>query len=241
MGTGRCENLEANLPKSCTRLSGRDQFRRRIDTDPAGLVVSILPAIRNIIRIWLHTRGIQPRSLALDDLVHEMAVVLLQRGCRMIKTYDPVRSSPATWLTLLIGTNLPHFLRFHMNYPEPLYESQRLSDIASPRESIENSLLARERLSLLDRASALLKPRDRQLLEALKRFDFRAAQTALHLGISRNQLHRRKNRLILRLRAILIAAATLSAGNTVPSSPRTGQDACGSALKTTASCSAGSA
>jgi len=231
MGTGRRENLEASLSKSCTRVPGHEEFRRRIDTDPAGLVVSILPAIRSIIRILLHTRGIQPRSFSLDDLVQGMALVLLQRGCRMIKTYDPVRSSPVTWLTLLVGINLPHVLRLYMDCPRPRCESQRLGDIAAPRDSAENSLLARERLSLLDRAAALLDARDRQLLEALRRFDFSADQTALHLGISRNQLYRRKNRLILRLRAIVMAAAKQSVRNTERSSPRAGEDVCGHALK----------
>jgi len=105
--------LDASLPKSYARVGSSDEFRRRIDLDSPGLLASIMPAIRGIIRICLHSRGIQPGPVGVDDLAQGIAVLLLERDCRLMKAYDPRRSSPVTWLTLIVRTNVWHLLRHY--------------------------------------------------------------------------------------------------------------------------------
>jgi len=194
-------NSDASLPNAHAHVGSSDEFRRRIDLDPPGLLASIMPAIRKIIRIYLHSRGIRPGLIDVDDLAHGIAVLLLERDCRMMKTYDPRRSSPVTWLALIVRTNVPHLLRHYMGGAKRQAASAPPANIEIPLKAPEETLLVSERLALLDRAVASLNARDRGLFDALRRFDFVAEQTARHLGISLKELRNRKHRLITRIRS----------------------------------------
>jgi RNA polymerase sigma factor (sigma-70 family) len=153
---------------------------------------SLLPTIRHAAAYCL--RG-WPRSAwipEMDDLCQEVAVHLLEDDCRRLRSYDPARSSPRTWLCAVARSLVAQHLRSSgCGVVRP-----RATSVPPPDEI----LMRAEEEAAFEAARSRLDEQDRAFLDVLDRYEFRLELVSYHLGMPRRQIYERKRRLVENLR-----------------------------------------
>lgn len=140
-------------------------------------------------RTFLRT-GFAPARQDVEDLVNDIWVSLFEDGLRVLRLYDPARSSLALWLGVIARNKTID--RIRGSYPSPLATEEDLRDRAGEEVSPTARLEEEERWSLLEEAMQRLSPSDRNFLEALYLRDCPPRELARELGIHTISVYTRR-------------------------------------------------
>jgi RNA polymerase sigma factor (sigma-70 family) len=136
----------------------------------------------------------QPARVAreAEDLAQDVFLRLVERDCRLLRTYDPARASLSTWLTLVARSTVLNRLRKR--------------DAAVPlTEEHERSLAAREEAAGgagkgIEVPEGLLSPRQHLVLRLLFEREMTVEEAAATLGVDAQTIRSTKHKAIARLR-----------------------------------------
>ena len=140
------------------------------------------------------------RSLApgeIEDLTQDVFVRLCKDDFRLLRSYDPVRASLSTWLTIVARSTARDALR-------------RRRAEAVPIESVPEARLAVEPVEpaiRLKLPEALLSPRQREILVMLYDREMDVAEIARALGIDAQTVRSTHHKAMIKLRAYFKADA----------------------------------
>jgi len=143
-----------------------------------------------------HTSDVQ--SVA-EDLFQEFFVSCLRDDCKKLRQFRGDRGcSLASWLRVIASRLAIDFLRQQRPPEEEVTDA-----IASGRQGIGESLIAREQEEYLAKAIEALPDRDRLLIDLAFRQELGAEQIAALLQISVGAVYTQKSRLLDKLRETL--------------------------------------
>jgi RNA polymerase sigma factor (sigma-70 family) len=179
-----------------------EEFKQRAQTDPGELIRYLLPAIKTIVWNRLHQWRTRSDMLDYEDLTQDIIVYFIENDfCRLRLYCDDRRTSPKTWLNLIIWCRINDALRQFFRRASHLSQHKHRQE-PSPA-SPEAILVKREQENLLQMAISRLVPSDRVLFEALEQCDFETKQASSLLAANSRRISQRKSRLPIRIRSII--------------------------------------
>jgi len=131
-----------------------------------------------------------------EDLAQDVFVRLVERGCHLLRTYDPARASLSTWLTLVARSTVLNRLRkreAHVVRLEKAHESRLAAREDAPGDAAEG----------LSVPEGLLSPRQHLVLRLLFEREMTVEEAAATLGVDAQTIRSTKHKAIARLRASL--------------------------------------
>jgi len=126
-----------------------------------------------------------------EDLTQEVFLRLCKDDFRLLRSYDPVRASLSTWLTIVARSTARDGLR-------------RRRAEAVPIEAVPEARLAIDPVEPVQRLrlpEALLSPRQREILAMLYDRDMDVAEIARALGIDPQTVRSGHHKAMVKLRA----------------------------------------
>lgn len=130
------------------------------------------------------------------EAVQEVFLRLLKDQCRLLKSYDPLKASLATWITIVARSTTIDFLRRRRIETVPLSDSGREVGAAHLEDS---SVLA------VKIPPDLLSPRQRLILHLLFDREMKTSEVADILGIAAQTVRSSKQKALGKLRKCLEA------------------------------------
>ncbi|MCK6442961.1 sigma-70 family RNA polymerase sigma factor [Elstera cyanobacteriorum] len=164
----------------------------------------VAAAIRTVPGIGTPGRG-EP-----GDLVQDVFVKLLADDRRLLKTYDPARAAPATWLTLVSRSIARDRLRAKQLPGVPI------DDVPESAFAVEPDLPA-EKVQI---PPGLLSPRQELILSLLYDQDMDVAEAAAFLQVEAQTIRSMHHKALTKLRAHFAAATTGGDETAAPSLQR---------------------
>lgn len=166
------------------------------DSVPAALLNGDPDAWKDFVRrygglIVAAVRGLAPSPGEIEDLTQDVFVRLCKDDFRLLRSYDPMRASLSTWLTIVARSTARDALR------------RRRAD-AVPIDSVPEGRLAVEPVEppvRLKLPEALLSPRQREILAMLYDCEMDVAEIARALGIDPQTVRSTHHKAMLKLRA----------------------------------------
>jgi RNA polymerase sigma factor (sigma-70 family) len=140
-------------------------------------------------RTFLRT-GFAAARQDVEDMVGDIWVSLFEDGLRVLRLYDPARSSLALWLGIIARNKTID--RIRTTHPCTLATEEDLRDRAGEDVSPTSRLEDEERWSLLGEAVQRLSASDRKFLEALYLHDCPPHELARELGIHTVSVYTRR-------------------------------------------------
>ncbi len=126
----------------------------------------------------------------LQDVVQEVFLRLLRHDCRLLRRYDPARSSLATYLTLIARSVALDHLRRHR--PTASLEDQPAEHLAAQADPPAEPL---------ELPAGLLSPREKLILHLLFDRQMSVAEAARMLAVKAQTIRSMKHKAIAKLRA----------------------------------------
>lgn len=163
--------------------------------DPARLLVSLMPVIRDVVMACLYAKSRRANASDVDDLCQQTALHLIENDYARLLSYDAAKSVPRTWLRTVVRNLLAERFRRAGHADETSIEANR-NGVHSP----EDALLKAEEEKLFEAAFVRLGSRDRDFVDALRQFGSQLAPVCDYLGISRRDVYQRKRQLVAKLR-----------------------------------------
>lgn len=136
---------------------------------------------------------------AAEDLAQEVMVAAL----RNYASYDPKRSSLATWVFVIARNRLKNYYR-DRRVAESI-DAKEGFDLPSGEELQDEAVAFQEQRDLIRRALDELEERDRIIVEGFFLFDKTNVEIAEELGITANNVGVAKKRALAKLRLILVS------------------------------------
>lgn len=146
----------------------------------------------------------------IEDISHEIILLLLENDYRVLRSFDATKSSPTTWLvgvtTRCVANRARRVRRVTASH---LDEAREAVVACEPVQ--ETNLLFSERLEKLEYASRSLSDRERKLLR-LVRSGAAVSRIASEMGMTICSVYTRKHCLIRKINRMVETAATASGG-----------------------------
>lgn len=136
-------------------------------------------------------RGVAMAQGEVEDLTQEVFVRLCKDDFRLLRSYDPVRASLSTWLTIVARSTARDGLRRRRAEAVPLDVVPEAQLAIDPVEPVQ-------RLKLPE---ALLSPRQREILAMLYDREMDVAEIARALGIDPQTVRSAHHKAMVKLRA----------------------------------------
>lgn len=134
--------------------------------------------------------GHTPGGLDMDDLVQTVYIKLLRHDCRLLRAFDPNKSSMSTWITLVARSVAIDALRKRALDTQALHEG---IDASAPQNV--------EQPALPDIPPGLITPRQKLVLKLLFEDGLDVTDAALVLDVQPQTIRSTKHKAIERLRA----------------------------------------
>ena len=172
-------------------------FSLSATSKPELLLAVLLPDIRVAVSKACYHYSCDPSEIG--DVCHQMIILLMEDDYRRLRSFH-LESSIKTWLTAVA-------LHYVSNYVGRQKKAICLDDIS--REAFvcapaqEAELISEEMRCGLNVAVTQLTTRERELFELLCRDDLSSAEVARKMGIKVESVHRRKYKLIKKLRGLV--------------------------------------
>ena len=136
-------------------------------------------------------RGVAMAQAEVEDLTQEVFLRLCKDDFRLLRSYDPVRASLSTWLTIVARSTARDGLRRRRAEAVPIEAVPEAQLAIDPVEPVQ-------RLKLPE---ALLSPRQREILAMLYDRDMDVAEIARALGIDPQTVRSGHHKAMVKLRA----------------------------------------
>ena len=136
-------------------------------------------------------RGVAMAQAEVEDLTQEVFLRLCKDDFRLLRSYDPVRASLSTWLTIVARSTARDGLRRRRAEAVPIEVVPEAQLAIDPVEPVQ-------RLKLPE---ALLSPRQREILAMLYDRDMDVAEIARALGIDPQTVRSGHHKAMVKLRA----------------------------------------
>jgi RNA polymerase sigma factor (sigma-70 family) len=136
-------------------------------------------------------RGIAAGQSEIEDLTQEVFVRLCKGDFRLLRSFDPVRASLSTWLTIVARSTARDGLRRRRAEAVPLEAVPEAQLAIDPVEPVEKLKLP----------EALLSPRQREILAMLYDREMDVAEIAGALGIDPQTVRSAHHKAMVKLRA----------------------------------------
>lgn len=168
--------------------------------DPAQLLVSLMPAIREAAVFCLYAQKGRANVYEVDDLSQQTALHLIENVYARLLSYDPARSAPRAWLRSVVHNVLVDHLRRAPHKTDMAMKGRR-DHVCSP----EDILLRTEEEKLLKAAWESLGKADQEFVRELREHACKMSAMSDDLGVSRREIYQRKRRIVTKLRGCLAA------------------------------------
>ena len=151
----------------------------------------ILAAVRHLLRV----RGRAEQATA-EDIVQDVFLRLIKNDLRLLRSYDPVRASLATWLTIIARSTTIDFLRRRrlpvvpLENAPPVVAHHEPAEFGAPTDALPHGLLT---------------GRQRLILHLIFDRQMDAQAAAALLGVSHQTIRSTKSKAIQRLREYFAA------------------------------------
>jgi RNA polymerase sigma factor (sigma-70 family) len=136
-------------------------------------------------------RGLAPSPGEIEDLTQDVLVRLCKDDFRLLRSYDPMRASLSTWLTIVARSTARDALRRKRPEAVPI-------DIVPEGRLAVDPVEPPVRLKLPE---ALLSPRQREILTMLYDREMDVAEIAQTLGIDAQTVRSTHHKAMIKLRA----------------------------------------
>jgi RNA polymerase sigma-70 factor (ECF subfamily) len=136
-------------------------------------------------------RGVAMAQAEVEDLTQEVFVRLCKDDFRLLRSYDPVRASLSTWITIVARSTARDGLRRRRPDALPLDAVPEAQLAIDPVEPVQKLKLP----------EALLSPRQREILAMLYDREMEVAEIARALGIDPQTVRSAHHKAMLKLRA----------------------------------------
>ena len=136
-------------------------------------------------------RGVASVYGDIEDLTQDVFVRLCKDDFRLLRSYDPVRASLSTWITIVARSTARDRLRRRRPESVPIDAVPEAQLAIDPVEPVEKLKLP----------EALLSPRQREILAMLYDREMEVAEIARALGIDPQTVRSAHHKAMLKLRA----------------------------------------
>ena len=136
-------------------------------------------------------RGVAMAQGEVEDLTQEVFVRLCKDDFRLLRSYDPLRASLSTWITIVARSTARDGLRRRRADTVPIEAVPEAQLAIPPVEPVEKLKLP----------EALLSPRQREILAMLYDREMDVAEIARALGIDPQTVRSAHHKAMVKLRA----------------------------------------
>jgi hypothetical protein len=177
------------------------EFYNLSQKDPRKLIAQIYPDIAPIIILYVKILPYYIVKQQLEEWQQELAIYMLDNDCKIIRAYNPDKSSPITWISLITKRKLLKLIKCQHVYFDKHYDNpfQKCINVASS----ESTFIDMKSTELLNCAILKLNCDDYKFINSFCDNNLRLTATCKHLAISYKIAYKRKIRILEKLRIIL--------------------------------------
>ncbi len=163
------------------------------------IVEALYPRIFFMVRLTMRLYSYHAHDNEIEDLSHEIAVLLIEDDFRRLRTFDATKASIITWLKAVVMHHVGRYL--HRQAAYKLNEISE-SDLLYGHENEMLSAQEHKRAEIQDTLNRLTR-RERQLFDLLCKDGMSVKEIANHMGIQVDSVYRRKHALVQKLRSFV--------------------------------------